>query len=381
MRDGAGGQPRRFGPRLMQVQAAVAREKGADLRIQSLTLEAPRADELLIRIVATGVCHTDIAMRDQVFPVPMPVVLGHEGAGIVEAVGADVTGFAVGDQVLMSFRSCGACDSCAAHLPSYCHQFFPLNFGAARADGSSALKCDGVEVHSHFFGQSSFSGHVVAHFSNVVKVAGDAPLEVLAPFGCGIQTGAGAVMNALKVGAGESLAVFGTGSVGLSAVMAAKIVGAATIIAIDKNPARLTLAAMLGATHVIEAGSEDAVARIREITGAGVGYAIDTTGVPAVIVQAVTALAPRGIAGLIGASDPSQTMDLNIIDIMTNGKHVRGIVEGDSEPEKFIPELIALHKAGKFPVEKMLTFYPFSEINQAIHDSETGKTVKAILRM
>lgn len=366
---------------LMDIQAAVARVKGADLVIQSLMLESPRADELLIRMVATGVCHTDIAMRDQVFPVPMPVVLGHEGAGIVEAVGPDVTGFAVGDRVLMSFRSCGACDSCAAHLPSYCHQFFPLNFGSARADGSSALTCDGVEVHSHFFGQSSFAGHVVAHHSNVVKVAPDAPLDVLAPFGCGIQTGAGAVMNALKIGAGESLAVFGTGSVGLSAVMAAKIVGAAVIVAIDKNPARLALAAELGATHVIKAGAEDAVARIREITGAGVGFAIDTTGVPAVIVQAVTALAPRGIAGLIGASDPSQTMELNIIDIMTNGKHVRGIVEGDSEPEKFIPRLIALHAAGKFPVEKMLTFYPFSEINQAIHDSETGKTVKAILRM
>jgi aryl-alcohol dehydrogenase len=368
-------------PPLMHIAAAVAREKGADLVLQTLEIESPRPDELLIRIVAAGVCHTDIAMRDQVFAVPMPVVLGHEGAGIVEQVGAAVTDFAPGDHVLMSFRACGDCASCGAKLPGYCHHFYDLNFAAQRRDGSTSLTCEGVAVHSHFFGQSCFAGYVVAHHSNVVKVAADAPLDILAPFGCGIQTGAGAILNALKVPAGAAVAVFGTGSVGLSAVMAAKIAGAAVIVAIDKNQSRLALARELGATHTVTAGADPVVERIREITGGGVGYAVDTTALPPVILQGVAALAPRGVMGLIGASRPDEELHLNIIDLLTQGKHVRGIIEGDAVPATFIPELIALHAAGKFPVEKMLTFYPFAEINQAIHDSEAGTTVKAVLRM
>jgi len=175
--------------------------------------------------------------------------------------------------------------------------------------------------------------------------------------------------------------VYGTGSVGLSAVMAARIVGAGKIIAIDKNNARLALARELGATDTVDAGTEDVTARVREITGGGVNFAVDTTALTPVILQAVAALAPRGILGLIGACPPDQTMTLNIVDILTNGKQIRGIIEGDAQPEIFIPELVALHAAGKFPVEKMLRFYPFAEINQAMHDSESGKAVKAVLLM
>lgn len=365
----------------MKIQAAVTRAKGAAFSLEPLTLEAPLRDEVRVRIAAVGVCHTDIAMRDQVFPVPLPIVLGHEGAGYVEAVGADITDLAPGDAVLMSFRSCGACPSCNAHAPSYCHRFFPLNFGGARADGTTALTCDEGAVHSHFFGQSAFATHVVAHRSNVVKVARDAKLEILAPFGCGIQTGAGAVMNALKLRAGDSLAVFGTGSVGLSAIMAARVVGATTIIAVDRNPARLALAGELGATATIDATTTDPVARIGELTGAGVAFALDTTAVPSVLTQAVAALAPRGTLGIIGASRPDETVTLNIIDIMTNGKHIRGIVEGDSEPAQFLPTLIALHAQGRFPVEKMMRFYDFAALDQAVHDSETGACVKAVIVM
>ncbi len=369
----------------MIIQAATMRGRGASFTIEPLTLEAPRRDEVRVRIAAVGVCHTDIAMRDQVFPVPLPIVLGHEGAGYIEAVGADISDLQPGDAVLMSYRSCGACASCDAHAPSYCHQFFPLNFGGTRADGSTALRCEAVSsagpVHSHFFGQSAFATHVVAHRSNVVKVAAAAPLEILAPFGCGIQTGAGAVMNALKLRAGDSLAVFGTGSVGLSAVMAAKIVGATTIIAIDQRESRLALARELGATETIDAAHEDVVAGIRERTGSGVGYALDTTAAPTVIAQAVGALAPRGILGIVGASRPEEMMTLNIIDVMTNGKQIRGIVEGESEPARFLPILIELYQQGRFPVDKMISHYKFSEINQAVHDSETGACVKAVLVM
>jgi aryl-alcohol dehydrogenase len=365
----------------MQIEAAVTRTKGGTFAIETLELEAPRRDEVLVRIAAVGVCHTDIAMRDQVFPVPFPIVFGHEGAGHVEAVGADITDLAPGDAVLMSFRSCGTCPSCNAHAPSYCHAFFPLNFGGSRADGTTALTCDAGLVHSHFFGQSAFATHVLAHRTNVVKVVSDAPLETLAPFGCGIQTGAGAVMNALKLRAGDSIAVFGTGSVGLSAIMASGIVGATTIIAIDRNPARLALARELGATATIDVAGSDPVVRIRELTKGGVAFALDTTAVPAVLTQAFAALAPRGTLGIVGASRPDETVTLNIIDIMTNGKHIRGIVEGDSEPENFLPTLIALHAQGRFPVEKMIRHYPFAAIEQAVHDSETGACVKAVIVM
>lgn len=366
----------------MQIQAAVTREKGGKFNIETLSLGAPHADELLIRIEAVGLCHTDLAMRDQVFPVPQPIVLGHEGAGIVEQVGAGVAGFTLGDKVVMSYRACGICPSCAAHAPSYCHRFFPLNFSGKRADGSTSLRCDGDIIHSHFFGQSAFASHVVAHHSNVVRVAADADLNVLAPFGCGIQTGAGAVLNALDMPAGESIVIFGTGSVGLSAIMGAVVAGATTIIAVDRQPARLALAHELGATHTLDAGEpDDVVDAIRQITGSGAMYALDTTALIPVLSQALAALAPRGTLGLIGASRPDEMLPVPVIDMLTSGKQVRGIVEGDSDPGLFLPKLIALHAQGRFPAEKMMRFYDFTQINEAVHDSETGRCVKAVLRL
>ena len=223
----------------MEITAAVARGPGAPLSIETLELEDPRDDELIVRVVAAGVCHTDLVVRDQWIPVPLPVVLGHEGAGIVERVGRSVTKVAPGDPVVMSFDSCGECPSCLAGEASYCHDLGGRNFAAQRPDGTSALSCNGELIHAHFFGQSSFATHALCRERNVVKVASDAPLELLGPLACGVQTGAGAVINALKLGAGQSLAVFGTGSVGLSAVMAAKVVGATTIIGVDLRDQRL----------------------------------------------------------------------------------------------------------------------------------------------
>jgi aryl-alcohol dehydrogenase len=366
----------------MHIQAAVTREKGGAFHLETLSLEAPRADEVLVRITSVGVCHTDLAMRDQVFPVPQPIVLGHEGAGVVEQVGANVTGFAVGDKVVMSYSACGVCPSCAAHAPSYCHAFFPLNFSGTRADGSTSLRCDGEVVHSHFFGQSSFASHVVAHHTNVVKVADDADLTVLAPFGCGIQTGAGAVLNALNVPAGASIAIFGTGSVGLSAVMGAVVAGATTIVAVDRHASRLALAKELGATHTVNVSeTPDVVEAIKAFSGGGVMYALDTTAVIAVLSQAFAALAPRGTLGIIGAPRPEDLLPVPVIDLLTSGKHIRGIVEGDSEPARFLPTLIELHRQGRFPAEKMMRVYDFAQINEAVHDSETGACVKAVLRL
>jgi aryl-alcohol dehydrogenase len=365
----------------MLVRAAVTRAKHVPMLLETLELGEPRADEIVVRLVGTGVCHTDIAMRDQAFPVPQPIVLGHEGAGVVERIGASVTRVRVGDHVVMSYDSCGACASCLADAATYCYDFFLHNFAGARRDGTTALSSAGQPVHSHFFGQSSFASHAICRERNVVRVRDDVPLELLGPLACGVQTGAGAVMNALRVRAGQSFAVFGAGSVGLSAVMAARVVGATTIVAVDINPKRLALARELGATHTIDASQDDPAKAIVAIGGAGVDFSLETTALPRVIRQAVESLAPRGTCGIVGASPAGSEMTLDVLHVMTAGRSVRGIVEGDSVPQTFVGTLIELYRQGRFPFDKLVTFYPFDRIDEAVRDSESGAVVKAIVTM
>lgn len=365
----------------MQIKAAVARDKGAKLSIENIEIEDPRDDEILVKVVATGVCHTDLVVRDGMLPTPMPVVLGHEGAGIVEKVGSSVYKVKPGDKVVMTFASCGTCQCCKENTITYCEEFFPRNFFATRMDGSTALSKGGETIHSNFFGQSSFATYALCNELNVVKVPDSAPLELLGPLACGVQTGAGAVMNALKVSHGKSFAVFGTGSVGLSAIMAAKVVGATTIIAVDMNDERLAMAKELGATHTVNPGKLDATEEIMKITGRGLNFALDTTGIPAVIRSAVMALANLGTCGILGASGPDAELALNETHFMSGGRRLMGIVEGESNPDVFIPELVELYQKGLFPFDRLVTFYDFDDINEAIHDSETGKTIKPIVKM
>lgn len=365
----------------MRIKAAVVRDKGGPLTLETLELEEPRDDEILVRVVATGVCHTDVVVRDGLLPTPHPVVLGHEGAGIVERIGRSVSKVAPGDAVVMTYDSCGQCPSCVAHAQSYCHAFFPRNFFASRADGSSALSKEGERIHGNFFGQSSFATHALCHERNVVKVPGDAPLELLGPLACGVQTGAGAVMNALNVTAGASFAVFGAGSVGLSAVMAARVVGATTIVAIDLHDERLEFARSVGATHTLNPARDDVVGSLIALTGYGIDYVLDTTGVARVIRQAADSLAPRGTCGILGASAPGTEIVLDEVHFMSGGRRLMGIVEGESNPDAFIPTLIELHRQGRFPFDRMVKFYPLGEINAAIADSLEGRTIKPIVRM
>jgi aryl-alcohol dehydrogenase len=363
----------------MKIRAAIARSAGSPLSIETVDLEEPRADEILVKLRATGVCHTDLVVRDGMLPTPMPVVLGHEGAGTVELVGAAVTKVQPGDHVVMTFNSCGTCPSCRAQAASYCHEFFPRNFFATRADGTSALSQNGDRIHANFFGQSSFAEFAICREVNVVKVPYDVPLELLGPLACGVQTGAGAVLNALKVAAGSSFGVFGVGSVGLSAILAAKVAGAATIVAVDRNIERLALASTLGATHTIHAGSADVDAEIIRITQHGLDFALDTTGLPAVIRQAVENLAPRGTCGILGASGPEAEIALNETHFMSGGRRLIGIVEGEAVPDSFIPLLIDHYRKGTFPFDKLVRFYPFDQINDAILDSQAGTAIKPVL--
>ncbi|KTT99815.1 alcohol dehydrogenase [Sphingomonas sanguinis] len=367
---------------MRSITTAVVRDQGAPFAIEEAKIASPQGGEVLVRIVAVGVCHTDIIVRDQYYPVPLPAVLGHEGAGVVEAVGPGVTAVAPGDHVVLSFASCGVCGPCLTGHPAHCGDFFALNFGGGRKDGSTAT-CDahGGALHDHFFGQSSFGSFAMAHERNIVKVAKDAPLELLGPLGCGIQTGAGAVLRALEVPSGASFAAFGSGAVGLSAIMAARVAGATTIIAVDVTTSRLDLAKELGATHVVNSRETDAVEAIREITGGGADFTLESSGRPEVLRQAIDALTIMGTCGIVGAPKLGTEASFDVNMVMVPGKRIMGIVEGDVVPQVFIPELIALHAQGRFPFDRLVKFYDFADINQAVADSESGVTIKPILRL
>jgi aryl-alcohol dehydrogenase len=354
-----------------RIQAAVLRKRGGPLKIESLEMEGPRADEVLVRLVASGVCHTDIDFVDGWEGADNAVVLGHEGAGVVERAGKGVKNFQRGDHAVLSYQSCGRCRPCRSGHPAHCRYFYEANFGFQRLDGSNAMQRSGVR--GHFFGQSSFATHSLATERNLVKVSKDLPLEVLAPLGCGLQTGAGTVMNSLRVSRGASLAVFGTGAVGLAAVMAARLVGAGPIIGVDRKPRRLTLALQLGATHTIDNRRQDVITRIVRITGRGVDYVVETTASPEMHRLAIEVLNPHGVVALLTGETGT--------DSLPEGRRTLGIHEGDAVPQQFIPKLIQLYREGRFPFDRLLKFYDFGDINRAMADARRGDTVKPVLRI
>jgi aryl-alcohol dehydrogenase len=361
----------------MKIQAALTEAADAHPTLAELELAAPGPGEVLVRVVATGVCHTDLKSASAASPVPRPVVLGHEGAGVVEAVGAGVAKVAAGDHVVMSFASCGHCRACLEGDPAYCHVQWPLNFGCARTPMSQG----GRPVHGDFFGQSSFASYALATERNVVKVRADAPLELLGPLGCGFQTGAGAVLNDFAIKPGKSLVVFGVGSVGLSAVMAARLAGAGPVIVVDRHAHRLDMAREVGADHVVVAGDGPVTAEIMRLSGGeGVDFALDTTTTLPVMAQAVDVLAPRGTCGFVSGPWDGTPLPLQVRNLLL-GRKVRGIIEGGSNPDLFIPLLVDAFMAGRFPIDKLVKFYPFADIAKAFADSESGETIKPILRM
>lgn len=364
----------------MKTRAAVAVAPESDLQIQELSLDEPRADELRVKIVASGVCHTDAIIRHQWYPVPQPVVLGHEGAGIVEQVGSAVSGFEVGDKVVIGPSFCGACKQCLSGHPMYCEIFYDRNFGVKRGDGSTAFSgADGESVGSHFFGQSSFAEYTNVPAHGAVKVQDDAPLELLGPLGCGLMTGAGAVLNVLKPKPGSSIVIFGTGAVGMAGMLAAKAAGATTIIMVDIVAERLEFAEELGATHTVNSTETDAVEAVKEITGGGAEYALDTTGVPPVFSQMTKSLAVQGHGALVGAAKLGTEAPFDIGTLLVSGITITMVIEGDAVPKELIPRLIALHQDGKFPFDKLTRSYPFEEINTAFADSAAGTTLKPIV--
>ncbi|MDB5971905.1 MAG: geraniol dehydrogenase [Hydrocarboniphaga sp.] len=361
-------------------KAALVRKVGGTFDIEDVSVAAPRDYEVRLRMVGCGMCHTDIVARDG-FPVPLPIVLGHEGSGVVESIGAKVSRVKPGDHVVLSFNSCLECPSCAESKPAYCFNFFPNNFSGVRpADGTSAVSQNGAVIHANFFGQSSFSTYAIAHEINAIPVDKDLPLEILGPLGCGIQTGAGAAINALAIKAGQSLVIFGGGAVGLSALLGARAVDAGIVIVVEPNAARRVLALELGATHVIDPkATTDVLASVKKLSGGGVRYALDTTGNPAVVGIAVETMLPNGMLGLLGIPPPDATLPASMMSMLVRGIGVKCITEGDSDPQEFIPRLLAFYRAGKFPFDRLITKFPFSQINEAAHSSERGEAIKPVL--
>jgi aryl-alcohol dehydrogenase len=359
--------------------AAVVEEAGGEFVLNDVEVGDLRPGEVLIDLRASGVCHTDLGARAGAYPTPLPCVLGHEGAGVISAVAPGVHDLAVGDRVAMSYASCGACAKCRGGRPMYCAEFFERNFMAQRSDGSTALQRGGHPLHSQFFGQSSFATQAVCHHRSVAKVDADIPFQLLAPIGCGIQTGAGAVLNVLRPGPSSSLVVLGAGAVGMSAVMAARLVGCATIIAVDLVPARLKLARELGATHAIDGAGHDIVERVREITGGGAHLSLECTGNPQVLRRAVDMLGSDATCGVMGAPPFGTDVGLDVNELIALGRRVRGIVEGESIPQVFIPQLVELWQRGQFPIDRLVSTFRFDEINGAVAAMESGQVIKPVI--
>lgn len=348
---------------------------------EEVELDDPYDDEVLIRITSCGVCGTDKGCIHGLEPYPTPGVLGHEGAGIVEGVGRDVKSVKPGDRVMIGFPFCGECRTCRRGEMRYCEKGAALSFSGHRLDGSGGMKRLGGEpLAGRFFQQSSWATHTVALERQLAKVPDGLDLDLCGPYGCSISTGAGAILNELNPIPGSSIAIFGAGNVGLAAVMAARLTGATRIIAVDKIPGRLALARELGATHGVEHGA-DTVAELKELTGGHLDYAVEATDGANLVGEAITALGPRGTCAMVGGAKMTATVKYNHPDVLMQGKHIIGVMGGGGHTPHFLESLMELQLQGRFPLEKLVRFYDFADVNQAVDDSDAGTTIKPILRM
>jgi aryl-alcohol dehydrogenase len=365
----------------VKTTAAVIESMDGPFQLEEVELGEPNADELLIKIAAVGLCHSDLSVRAQATPFPLPGVLGHEGAGVVDQVGAKVTGFRVGDKVVLSFDSCGSCPPCKAGKLVYCQHWIPLNLlGGSRLDGSATLMRAGSQLHGHFFGQSSFATHALVSARSAVKVDDDLDLSQFAPLGCSVQTGAGAILNVARPEPGSTVVVFGAGGVGLVAVMAAMLTPAARVIAVDVNAARLELASELGATGTVNPADGDPVSALLELTGGlGAEYAVETSGRLPVLDQAISSLASAGTCVVVGAPPLGSQIPVDVPNLLGRGIRLLGTNQGDSNPRQFIPRLVELYRRGRLPFDRLIRSYAFDQINVAAQDAAEGRTIKPVM--
>ncbi|MEM8491075.1 MAG: NAD(P)-dependent alcohol dehydrogenase [Pseudomonadota bacterium] len=366
---------------MLTIKAAVVPAAGKPFQYETLQLAGPRPDEVCVQIKGVGICHTDLVVSGGGIPYAFPAVLGHEGSGVVRAVGSNIQKVAVGDHVLLSFRSCGDCDRCEKHQPAYCRSSAQLNYTGRRTDGTSPLRDQQqVEVSANFFGQSSFASHVITYERNLVRVDPSLPIEILGPLGCGIQTGAGSILRSLCVEPGSSLLIVGGGAVGLSAVMGGVIAGCDHIVLVEPVAARRALAREFGADDVIDpSANPDWAKTLRRAHPLGFDFALDTSGRAKAQESALRCLATMGVLGLVGLGDIETKPPGKANLLVTNGQTIRGILEGDSDPETFLPELLEHYQHGRLPFDRMVTKFPLASINEAVAAVHDGSCVKAVL--
>lgn len=358
--------------------AAVCEDPGVAPVLRDVLVPDPRGTQVRVRIDAVGICHTDLTMARLTPARRLPMIFGHEGTGIVEAVGPEVATLRPGQRVVLTFDSCGACPSCAADEPAYCASAARLNLHGA---GLGVTLADETPVTTGFFGQSSFGRLVLASERNAIAIDHDIAPELAAPLGCSVQTGFGTVVNALAPTAGQAVMIFGAGAVGMSALLGARHVGAEVVV-IDPLAARRELALELGAAAVVDPGGmadAEVVAAVRAVTGGGAHHGVDTTALPRVLGQAVESLRARGTLAVVGLGAPMAQLPVGTI--MGSGLHIRGVVEGDSQPRTFIPHLAALVAAGALPLEKMIDVFDFDDFEQGWQAAASGASVKTVARI
>lgn len=364
----------------MEITAAYLAGVGADFEVTSLELASPRANEVLVRLVASGVCASDAHTQSGRIPSPTPCVLGHEGAGVVEAVGSGVTHVAPGDHVALSWMpNCGECRHCNNGRPVLCTAAAPYTLAGTMLDGTTRLSRGGESVHHYSF-LSTFATHTVVPAASAIKISPDVPLAVAALVGCAIMTGYGAAVNRAQVRPGSTALIFGAGGVGLSAVMGARISGAEKIIVVDPIEAKRAEAIDFGATHVLAPG-DDLVAQVQELTdGFGADSTIDAVGAPAILSQAFDATVVGGTIVCVGVPGPDARPSLPGPRLVREEKIVTGSVYGSCRPAVDMPKILDLYKGGMLPLDRMITkTYALEDINVAFADLEAGLLNRGVL--
>ena len=372
----------------MKVEGAVLREMGLPapyatsqpLRIETLQLDPPGPGELLVRVRAAGLCHSDLSVIDGSRPRVMPMVLGHEAAGDVLAVGPDAGGFAAGDQVVFAFvPSCGHCAPCASGRPALCEPGAQANTAGTLLGGGRRWHGESPTMHHHL-GVSGFATATVVSARSTVRVEPRLPPEIAALFGCAVMTGVGAVVNTARVAVGESVVIFGLGGVGLAALLGARAAGAYPIVAVDVLSSKLELACELGATHTVMAGDGDLVATVRQLTAGGAHHAIETVGSELALQQAYAATRRGGLTVTVGLPHPQKLFSVPAVSLVAEERTVKGSYMGSAVPSRDLPRYMALYRAGRLPVDRLLSHrLRLDEINMGFDRLARGEAVRQVV--
>jgi len=365
----------------MQMQAAILWRQGEPLVVESVDLAPPQAGEALVKVKAAGVCHSDLHPARGDWPIETPVVLGHEGAGVVEEIGPGVERLRPGDHIIFCWApACGACQSCVAGRPVLCDRLERTTYRNRMPSGGTRLRSNGQEVY-HFISTACFAEYAVVAEEGAIPVPPEVPFDVLATVGCAVMTGVGAVIRAARVEAGSRVAIIGCGGVGLNMVQGAAIVGCERIIAVDVNAAKLEIATIFGATHTVDSSKTDPVAAIRELTqGRGADYVFDSVGLPTTVAQSLQATGKGGTVVLTGLARFDTLASIPTFPFVMQEKRLIGSVYGSGQPQIDIPRLVALYQAGKLKLRELVSRgFSLAEVNTALATLEHGEVARGII--